>query len=71
MSNSFLVANYGLAGQYDVHTDAVYITNDAASKKQMREIWNIHAGDRAVTVSFPHYILKKSYAYEHFYRVLP
>ena len=56
MSNSFLVANYGLAGQYDVHTDAVYITNDAASKKQMREIWNIHAGDRAVTVSFPHYI---------------
>lgn len=47
----FLVANYGLAGQYTVHTDAVYITGDAASKKQAREIWNIHAGDRAATVS--------------------
>ena len=44
------VANYGLAGQYTVHTDAVYITNDAAAKKQMREVWNIHAGDRAATV---------------------
>ena len=50
---SILVANYGLAGQYTVHTDAVYITGDAAARKQMREVWNIHAGDRAATVSQP------------------
>ena len=51
MWTSILVANYGLAGQYTVHTDAVYITGDAAARKQMREVWNIHAGDRAATVS--------------------
>jgi len=49
-SELYQVANYGLAGQYTVHTDAVYITGDAIAKKQAREIWNIHAGDRAATV---------------------
>jgi len=49
-SELYQVANYGLAGQYTVHTDAVYITGDAAARKQMREVWNIHAGDRAATV---------------------
>lgn len=51
MSLDLLVANYGLAGQYTVHTDAVYITGDAVARKQMREVWNIHAGDRFATVS--------------------
>ena len=48
------MANYGLAGQYTVHTDAIYMTNDAGSKQQKRGIWNLHAGDRAATVrSYP------------------
>ena len=51
MSFDLIVANYGLAGQYTVHTDAVYITGDAVARKQMREVWNIHAGDRFATVS--------------------
>ena len=47
----FVVANYGLAGQYTVHTDSVFIMGDAVARKQMREVWNIHAGDRFATVS--------------------
>lgn len=47
----YQVANYGIAGQYDVHYDQVMMYNDAASNIQKREIFNRYAGDRLATVS--------------------
>ena len=65
-----LVANYGLAGQYTVHTDAVYITGDAVARKQMREVWNIHAGDRFATVSLKGLIVILLLTLMNFYFIL-
>ena len=36
----YQVANYGLAGQYDVHYDQIMMTNDPASRMQKREVFN-------------------------------
>ena len=45
------VANYGLAGQYFVHTDAIFINDDNVANKQMRLLRDKHFGDRFATVS--------------------
>ena len=50
-SELYQVANYGIAGQYDVHIDQVMMSNDASSRMQKREVFNIYAGDRLATVS--------------------
>ena len=47
----YQVANYGIAGQYDVHIDQVMMANDASARMQKREVFNIYAGDRVATVS--------------------
>ena len=47
----YQVANYGIAGQYDVHTDQVLMGNDPATNLQKREMFNRYAGDRLATVS--------------------
>ena len=46
----YQVANYGLAGQYDVHYDQVMMFNDPASNLQKREVFNRASGDRITTV---------------------
>ena len=46
----YQVANYGLAGQYDVHYDQIMMTNDPASRMQKREVFNHRMGDRMATV---------------------
>ena len=46
----YQVANYGLAGQYDVHYDQIMMTNDPASRMQKREVFNAKMGDRMTTV---------------------
>ena len=45
------VANYGLAGQYFVHTDAIFINDNNVANKQMRQLRDKHFGDRFATVS--------------------
>ena len=45
------VANYGLAGQYFVHTDAIFLNDDKVANKQKRQLRNIHYGERFATVS--------------------
>ena len=45
------VANYGLAGQYFVHTDAIFLNDDKVANKQKRQLRNIHYGERYATVS--------------------
>ena len=42
----FQVANYGIAGQYQVHYDQVMMNKGHI---QNREIFNIFAGDRMLT----------------------
>merc|ERR1739838_850816 len=49
-SELYQVANYGIAGQYDVHIDQVMMSNDASSRLQKREVFNIYAGDRLATI---------------------
>jgi len=49
-SELYQVANYGIAGQYDVHIDQVMMANDAASRMQKREVFNMYAGDRLATI---------------------
>merc|ERR1712156_1093538 len=46
----YQVANYGLAGQYDVHYDQIMMTNDPASRMQKREVFNAKMGDRMTTL---------------------
>ena len=46
----YQVANYGIAGQYDVHYDQVLMGQQNVMQK--REVFNIYAGDRLATVSF-------------------
>ena len=48
-SELYQVANYGIAGQYDVHYDQVLMGNGGGMQK--REVFNIYAGDRMATVS--------------------
>lgn len=50
-SELYQVANYGIAGQYDVHVDQVMMGNDAGANMQKREVFNHYAGDRLATVS--------------------
>ena len=45
------VANYGIAGQYDVHYDPVMMGKDSGSEVQKRTLFNRHAGDRMATAS--------------------
>jgi len=49
-SELYQVANYGIAGQYDVHVDQVMMANDAAARMQKREVFNRYAGDRVATI---------------------
>ena len=49
-SELYQVANYGIAGQYEAHYDAVLLPGPQA-EIQKRELFNIHAGDRYATVS--------------------
>ena len=44
------VANYGLAGEYSVHTDAIEIYNDETTRTQKNNLRNTYYGDRAATV---------------------
>ena len=44
----YQVANYGIAGQYDVHYDQVLMGQN--NPMQKREVFNIYAGDRLATV---------------------
>ena len=46
----YQVANYGLAGQYDVHWDQIMMHNDGTSKVQRREVFNNRMGDRFATL---------------------
>ena len=46
----YQIANYGLAGQYDVHYDQIMMTNDPAARLQKRELFNHKMGDRMATV---------------------
>ena len=50
-SELYQVANYGIAGQYDVHYDQV-LMGMGQNTMQKREVFNIYAGDRLATVSF-------------------
>ena len=47
----YQVANYGIAGQYDVHYDQAMMGNSASSRMKKFEAFNIYAGDRVATVS--------------------
>jgi hypothetical protein len=53
----YQIANYGIAGQYDVHYDQVMMFNDAAAALQKREVFNRGAGDRMVTVKFNNFLI--------------
>jgi len=46
------VANYGIAGQYYAHYDAVMMHKEGAGEIQRRALFNQYAGDRMATVSF-------------------
>ena len=46
------VANYGLAGQYFVHTDAIFLNDENVANKQKRQLRNKHYGERFATVSY-------------------
>ena len=46
----YQVANYGIAGQYDIHWDQVMMENNPASNMQKRELFNYMSGDRLATV---------------------
>ena len=48
----YQVANYGIAGQYDVHIDQVMMANDASSRMQKFEVFNTYARDCAVQEIF-------------------
>merc|ERR1712150_38007 len=54
-SERYQVANYGLAGQYICHTDAILMFNDTVAKKELKDHRMIYLGDRAATVCIDTY----------------
>ena len=49
--NTFLVGNYGSAGHYNIHHDAIFMDKNKGSNKQRKNnSFNKYAGDRAATV---------------------